>query len=158
MDHPNSPAVRLVTSREWTLDRLLAAGARFQTVDRISANSGTPEQITSTIKDYEQRNVPLVVQDLHHHPAWPEFFTPEWLESNYGSQGTCGPNIFVQLQMQTLASQWLKFAMSTAKGLIWNRRSPSSSTVCATLRSSQIKKVGHITPAPTTTAKIFSRA
>ncbi|KAF9646384.1 hypothetical protein BDM02DRAFT_3171746, partial [Thelephora ganbajun] len=85
MDRPKNPAVGLVTSRDWTLEFLLASGPRFRTTDRISADSSAPKQIAS-IKDYEQRNVPLVVQDLHRHPDWPEFFTPQWLESHYGSQ------------------------------------------------------------------------
>jgi len=91
MDPPNNPADGLVTSRDWTLERLLAFGARFKTVDRIPANSGTPEQIASMIKDYEQRNDPLVVEDLHRHLDWPEFFTPQWLEVYYGSQSACAP-------------------------------------------------------------------
>lgn len=86
MDHLNSPAIGLITSKDWTLDYLLAAGKRFRGVDTISAKSEAPEQIASIVKDYEQRNVPLVVQDFHHHPNWPEFFTPQWLESHYGSQ------------------------------------------------------------------------
>lgn len=85
-DPPNEPATGLITSKGWTLERLLETGTRFKTVDRISADSGTPEQIAATIQDYEWRGVPLVVQDLHVHPSWPEFFTPEWLESHYGSQ------------------------------------------------------------------------
>lgn len=89
MTRPNNPAVGLVTSKGWTLERVVASGPRFRTVDKISANSRTPEQIASSIKDYEQRNTPLVVQDLHGHPDWPEFFTPQWLESHYGSQSTC---------------------------------------------------------------------
>lgn len=94
MDNPNNHTVGLITSKDWTLDRLLATGAKFRTVDRISAASLTPEQIVSAIKDYEQRNVPLVVQDLHRDPNWPEFFTPQWLESHYGSQGVCAPKRF----------------------------------------------------------------
>lgn len=89
MAHPNSSTSGLVTSKDWTLDRLLEFGPRFRPVDRISSNSMTLEQIASTVKDYEQRNLPLVVQDLHHHPNWPEFFTPQWLETHYGSQSAC---------------------------------------------------------------------
>jgi hypothetical protein len=94
MDHPNSHAASSIVSKDWTLERLLAAGTRFQTVDRISANSGTPEQIASIIKDHEQRNIPLVIQDLHSHPSWPEFFTAQWLEGHYGSQGTTVTTLF----------------------------------------------------------------
>jgi len=66
----------LVTSRDWTLERLLTSGVRFKTVDRIPANSRTPEQIVSIIKDCEQHSIPVVVEDLQHHLDWPEFFTP----------------------------------------------------------------------------------
>lgn len=97
MDLPKNPQVDLITSKHWTLERLLATGAKFRTVDRISAKSGTPEQIASTIQDYEQRGVPLVVEDLHRNPNWPEFFTPQWLESNYGSQGARAPKPYVQI-------------------------------------------------------------
>lgn len=96
MTHPNSSANGLVTSKDWSLDRLLELGPRFRPVDRISSNSMTPEQIASTVKDYEQRNLPLVVQDLHNHPDWPEFFTPQWLETHYGSQSACAPILPVE--------------------------------------------------------------
>jgi hypothetical protein len=95
MGRPNKAEVDLITSKDWTLERLLATGAKFRRVDRISAKSRTTEQIASTVKDYEQRNVPLVVEDLHCNPDWPEFFTPQWLESHYGSQGSCVPTLFV---------------------------------------------------------------
>ena len=97
MDRPDSPAIGLITSKDWTLEYLLASGSRFRGVDTISAKSGTPEQIASTVKDYEQHNVPLVVQDLHHHPNWPEFFTPQWLESHCGSQRACISVNFAQI-------------------------------------------------------------
>lgn len=100
-DH--SSAVDLVTSRGWSLEGLVASGPRFRTVDRISANSGTPEQIASTIKDYEQRNIPLVVQDFHNHPDWPEFLTPQWLETHYGSQSACSPKLLVQTTSTNLS-------------------------------------------------------
>ena len=96
MDRPNNPVVGLVTSKGWTLESVLASGPRFRTVDKTSANSGTPEQIASTIKDYEQRGVPLVVQDLHGRPDWPEFFTPEWLEAHYGSRSAPTPEPSIQ--------------------------------------------------------------
>ena len=96
MAHPNSPVNGLVTSKDWTLERLLEFGPRFRPVDRISSNSMTPEQVASTVKDYEQRNLPLIVQDLHIHPDWPEFFTPQWLETHYGSQSACVPILSVE--------------------------------------------------------------
>lgn len=96
MDRPNNPIISLVTSKDWTLESMVAFGPRFRTVDKISANSGTPEQIVSAIKDYEQRGIPLVVQDFHGHSDWPEFFTPQWLESHYGSQSACTLELSVQ--------------------------------------------------------------
>ena len=99
MDSLNDPAVGFISSKGWTLQSLLATGAKFRTVDRISAASRTPEQIASTIKDYERHNVPLVVEDLHCNPNWPELFTPQWLESHYGSQGVCTTNLFIQISI-----------------------------------------------------------
>lgn len=93
MDRPNSPEAGLITTKDWTLEHLLAAGVKFREVDRISVKSRPPEQIAATIKDYEQRNVPLVVEDFHCNPDWPEFFTPQWLESHYGSQGVFAPKL-----------------------------------------------------------------
>lgn len=101
MDRADDPTVGLITSKNWTLEHLLATGAKFRPVDRVSAASQTPGQIASTIKDYEQRNVPLVVQDLHCHPNWPEFFTPQWLESHYGTQGTCARTFLPKFQVST---------------------------------------------------------
>lgn len=97
MEGSNNPAGDLITSKDWTLEHLLATGERFRPVDSISAKSVTPEQIALTIKEYEERGVPLVVQDLHLRPNWPELFTPRWLETHYGSQGACAPEIFVQV-------------------------------------------------------------
>ena len=88
MDRPNNPVVGLVTSKGWTLESVVASGPRFRTVDKISVDSGTPEQIALIVKDYEQRGVPLVVQGFHGRPNWPEFFTPQWLETHYGSRST----------------------------------------------------------------------
>ena len=96
MDRPNNPTVGLVTSKGWTLESVVASGPRFRTVDKTSADSATPEQIASTIKDYEQRGVPLVVQDLHGRSDWPEFFTPQWLETHYGSQSAPTPELSIQ--------------------------------------------------------------
>lgn len=116
MDGRDGPTNGLVTSRDWTLERLLEFGPRFRTVDRISIDSGTPEQIMSIIKDYEQRCVPLVAQDLHLHPNWPDFFTPQWLETQSGSQGGYIPVFSFQTTSFNLSSQLLRSAMSTAKG------------------------------------------
>ena len=93
---PSTPTVDLVTSKDWTLELVVASGPRFRTIDNISASSKTPEEVALTIKDYEQRNVPLVVQDFHTHSNWPEFFTPQWLGSHYGSQSA--PTIGLSVQ------------------------------------------------------------
>jgi len=96
MDRPNNPAVGLVTSKGWTLESVVASGPRFRVVNKISVDSRTPEQIALTVKDCEQRGVPLVVQGFHGRSDWPEFFTPQWLETHYGSRSTCPLGLVIQ--------------------------------------------------------------
>ena len=102
MDRPNHPVVGLVTSKGWTWESVVASGPRFRIVDKISVDSGTPEQIASIIKDYEQRGAPLVVQGFHSRSDWPEFFTPQWLETHYGSRSMCPIGLLIQIAVPDL--------------------------------------------------------
>ena len=104
MDHPNDSQASFITAKDWTLEHLLATGAKFRTVERVSAKSKTPEQIASIIQDYEQRDVPLVVQDLHCHPDWPEFFTTQWLERHYGPKGASTSRPFSNSKCRPIGS------------------------------------------------------
>jgi len=66
MDHPNNPTNGLIASRDWTLERLLNFGPRLRTVDRISINSETPDQITPIIKLQASRTTNSTLSRLWH--------------------------------------------------------------------------------------------
>jgi hypothetical protein len=68
-----------ITTQGWTLDLLIASGARFKRVPRVSANRSN---LLKTIADYEEFGTPLIIEGLHNVPGWDSsLFTAENFEA-----------------------------------------------------------------------------
>lgn len=77
-----------VTSKGWTLESLLETGKNFKVIDRISALDDL-EEVKRKVQEYEDRNVPLIVEDCHKHKYWDDgLFTVKHLErANSNEEG-----------------------------------------------------------------------
>jgi hypothetical protein len=64
-----------ITSKGWTLDKLIASGESFNEVPRVSASN---PDLTSSVEEHERSGIPLIIEAWHKHPKWPkDLFTPE---------------------------------------------------------------------------------
>jgi hypothetical protein len=69
-----------ITSKGWTLDKLIASGESFYQVPRVSAS--IPD-LTFSIEEHERSGLPLIIEAWHEHPKWPkDLFTPEHFCAN----------------------------------------------------------------------------
>lgn len=59
----------MASTRNWTLEGILNQGLNFQAVPRVSVMSDT---LSQTIQDYESKGIPLVIEDFHKDPRWPQ--------------------------------------------------------------------------------------
>lgn len=74
------------SSRDWTLNKVLKRGKRFQSVRRVSA---LDKNLLHELEQYEKSacGEPLIVENWHQHPRWPKgLFDLEWLVEHYGQQ------------------------------------------------------------------------
>jgi hypothetical protein len=92
--HPPQPISKsVVSSKEWTLENLLASGDRFCAVPRVSAFS---DSLSSTIDKYEREGRPLIIQGWQQHSKWPnDMFHIDWF-GEYGPQSEDGIPFYVQ--------------------------------------------------------------
>jgi hypothetical protein len=73
------PPERL-TSAGWSLNGLVMQGRRFREIPRISISD---KNLEATIRKHESSGVPLVIEDMHVHQAWPtSMFDIQWLGDN----------------------------------------------------------------------------
>lgn len=73
------PPERL-TSAGWSLNGLVTQGRRFREIPRISISD---KNLEATIRKHESSGVPLVIEDMHVHQAWPtSMFDIQWLGDN----------------------------------------------------------------------------
>lgn len=71
----------------WSLDFLLDYSSNFVAAERISATS---HDLAKTIKEFEHRGEPLVVESYNNHPKWPhEMFTLDYFMEHGVSNGVC---------------------------------------------------------------------
>ena len=76
----NMPPESLLTSAGWSLNGLLTQGDRFREIPRISVSD---KNLDATIRDHESSGVPLVIEGMHEHQAWPTaMFDIQWLRDN----------------------------------------------------------------------------
>lgn len=76
-----------ITTAGWTLEGLLKDGKNFKPIERISA-LGDPKDIERKVREYEEKNIPLIVEDCHKHEYWNEgLFTVEHLERANSDEG-----------------------------------------------------------------------
>ncbi|KLO11872.1 hypothetical protein SCHPADRAFT_830444 [Schizopora paradoxa] len=76
----NGAPLNTVTTKGWTLESLLETGKNFRPIERISALDD-PEEIKRKVQEYEDKNIPLIVEDCHKHKYWnEELFTVKHLE------------------------------------------------------------------------------
>jgi hypothetical protein len=74
------PPEPLLTSAGWSLNGLIAQGHRFREIPRVSV---TDKNLDATIRDHESSGVPLVIQGMQEHQAWPTaMFDIQWLCDN----------------------------------------------------------------------------
>ncbi|THH13931.1 hypothetical protein EW146_g6333 [Bondarzewia mesenterica] len=79
-----------ISTREWTLDHLVATGRHFQEVPRISIDH---EDLASTIEAHEKSGIPLIVENFHKHHNWPKgMFSLEWF-ATHGQQDLMVRNV-----------------------------------------------------------------
>jgi hypothetical protein len=76
----NMPPESLLTSAGWSLNGLLTQGDRFREIPRISVSD---KNLDATIRDHESSGLPLVIEGMHEHQAWPTaMFDIQWLRDN----------------------------------------------------------------------------
>ena len=74
------PPRPFLTSAGWTLDGIISKGCHFFEVPRISVSDKNLEVI---IRAHEASGVPLVIEGMHEHQAWPAtIFDTQWLSEN----------------------------------------------------------------------------
>jgi hypothetical protein len=74
------PAESLLTSAGWSLNGLIAQGHRFREIPRVSVSD---QNLDATIRNHESSGVPLVIEGMHEHQAWPTtMFDIQWLRDN----------------------------------------------------------------------------
>jgi len=70
---PPPKSRRFITSKEWILDELIAAGESFCGIPRVSASDSN---LAFSIEEHERTGVPLIIEAWHTHPRWPtDLFT-----------------------------------------------------------------------------------
>jgi len=76
----------MISTKGWSLDTLLELSPNFRAARRVSATSST---VSDTLKEYERKGVPLVVEGFHKHPEWPqEMFSLDSFAEASNSNGT----------------------------------------------------------------------
>ncbi|KAF8265954.1 hypothetical protein EI94DRAFT_1587226 [Lactarius quietus] len=74
------PPRPFLTSAGWTLDGLVSKGCNFVKIPRVSVSDKNLEVI---IRAHESSGVPLVIEGMHEHRAWPAtIFNTQWLCEN----------------------------------------------------------------------------
>jgi hypothetical protein len=74
------PPGPVLTSVGWSLNGLVTRGPRFREIPRISVSD---KNLDATIRKHESSGVPLVVEGMHEHQAWPAtLFDIQWLRDN----------------------------------------------------------------------------
>jgi len=70
----------LLTSAGWSLNGLITQGHRFREIPRVSVSD---KNLDATIRNHESTGVPLVIERMHEHQAWPTaMFGIQWLRDN----------------------------------------------------------------------------
>ncbi|KAJ3557027.1 hypothetical protein NM688_g1700 [Phlebia brevispora] len=78
-----SGSPHIVSSKDWKIDDLLSQGSNFKEVKRVSALS--EEEMLRVIEEHESSGEPLIVENWHLHPKWPEeMFSAGWLLDRIG--------------------------------------------------------------------------
>ncbi len=81
------PPRPFLTSARWTLDGLISKGCRFLEIPRVSVSDKNLEVI---IRAHESSGVPLVIDGIHEHRAWPAtIFNTQWLCDNVQKSELC---------------------------------------------------------------------
>lgn len=76
----NMPAEPLLTSAGWSLNGLISQGHRFHEIPRVSVSD---KNLHATIRNHESSGVPLVIEGMHEHQAWPTaMFDIQWLRDH----------------------------------------------------------------------------
>jgi hypothetical protein len=74
------PPEPLLTTAGWSLNGLITKGHRFREIPRISVSD---KNLDATIRKHESSGLPLVVEGMHEHQAWPTaMFDIQWLRDN----------------------------------------------------------------------------
>ncbi|KAH9071132.1 hypothetical protein EDB83DRAFT_2577696 [Lactarius deliciosus] len=74
------PPGPFLSSAGWSMDELISRGSRFLKIPRISVSDKNLEVIIHT---HESLGVPLVIEGMHEHRAWPAtIFNTQWLFEN----------------------------------------------------------------------------
>ncbi|KAF9475840.1 hypothetical protein BDN70DRAFT_883160 [Pholiota conissans] len=60
----------MASTKNWTLGGILSQGSNFHAVHRVSILS---DALSETILEYDAQGVPLVIEDFHKHPEWPQY-------------------------------------------------------------------------------------
>ena len=90
----NMPPEPLLTSAGWSLNGLIVQGHRFREIPRVSVSD---EKLDETIRNHESSGVPLVIEGMHEHQAWPTaIFDTQWLREN-SKQRELGPASWLRL-------------------------------------------------------------
>lgn len=74
------PPEPLLTSAGWSLKELITQGHRFREIPRVSVSD---KNLDETVRNHESSGVPLIIEGMHEHQAWPTaMFDIQWLRDN----------------------------------------------------------------------------
>ena len=111
---PRSHTKAIISAREWSLEGLLAQGARFKAVPRVSALS--EPQMLEAIRKHEEEGEPLIIEHWDKHDKWPgKLFSADWLLAHKGDESkpaTCRNGAPYSPSFQCGASTMLRTALT----------------------------------------------
>ncbi|TDL24859.1 hypothetical protein BD410DRAFT_64817 [Rickenella mellea] len=108
------PVKVAISTKDWTLHKLIASGERFHAVPRVSALAGEA-LIKDAIKRYEDGGEPMIISDWHRLDSWPtDMFSPEWLLQN-GDQRVNARNCLNWTDKEMTLSEFIEKSRNSAR-------------------------------------------
>lgn len=69
----HEPVDRRISTRGWSVESLLELGkGNFEEVERVSVRKMDPLRIVETVRRYEERGCPLILEEWHLRKEWEE--------------------------------------------------------------------------------------
>lgn len=110
---PPTPLKASITTRDWTLEGLIAKGKRFREIPRVSAQQ-SGDVLKGTIEKHEQSGVPLIIEGWHKHHKWSsDIFDVHWLEKHHGNDTILTRNVHDRRDKELPVAEFLNKCRET---------------------------------------------